>query len=99
MAIDGTWKLTVNSPMGAQEGTLVLATSGNALTGTQSAASGESQQIQDGHVDGDTISWKASITRPMALTLEFSGTVSGDTLQGSVKFGMFGSGGFTGVRA
>jgi hypothetical protein len=99
MAVDGTWKLTVNSPMGAQEGMLELTTSGNRLTGTQSAATGESQPIQDGTIDGNAIRWKASITRPVPLSLEFSGTVSGDTLQGSVKLGMFGSASFTGVRA
>jgi len=99
MAVDGTWKLTVNSPMGAQDSTLVIAATGNTLTGTQNAGSGGGRPIEDGTVDGDTISWKASITRPMPITLEFTGTVSGDTIDGSVKLGMFGTASFTGVRA
>jgi hypothetical protein len=99
MAVDGTWKLTVNTPMGPQEGSLVLSCKGSTLNGTQSAASGESQPIQNGTINGNDIRWTASISRPMPLTLEFAGTVSGDTLEGSVKFGMFGSGTFTGVRA
>jgi hypothetical protein len=99
MAIDGTWKLTVNTPMGTQESTLVLSSAGGALKGTQSAATGEGRAIEDGAVDGNNVRWKASITKPMALTLEFSGTVSGDTMSGQVKLGPFGKQSFSGVRA
>ena len=99
MAVDGTWKLTVNSPMGAQESMLVVAADGGCLTGTQSAGSGEGRPIEAGTVDGNALRWKASITKPMALTLEFSGTVEGDTIKGSVKLGMFGTASFSGVRA
>jgi len=50
-------------------------------------------------VDGNAVTWKASISKPMPLTLEFSGTVDGDTMTGSVKLGMFGTQSFSGVRA
>ena len=99
MSVDGTWKLTVNTPMGAQESTLVISSSGGTLTGTQSAGSGEGKAIDGGTINGNNISWKSSISRPMPMTLEFSGVVSGDSLSGSVKLGMFGSQQFTGVRA
>src|SRR5215831_19762900 len=99
MAVDGTWKLTVNTPMGTQESTLVLASSGAALTGTQAAASGESRPIDGGTVNGNAVSWKTSIAKPMALTLEFNGTVTGDQMSGSVKLGMFGTQSFSGTRA
>src|SRR5215831_5142307 len=99
MAVDGTWKLTVNTPMGAQDSTLVISCSGATLTGTQSAGSGDGRPIDDGKVSGNSISWKASISKPMPMTLEFSGTVQGDKLDGSVKLGMFGTASFTGVRA
>jgi len=99
MAVDGTWKLVVNTPMGAQESTLVISSSGTTLTGTQSAGSGDGRPIDEGTVDGDDISWKASITKPMPMTLEFSGTVDGDKLAGQVKLGMFGNAPFTGTRA
>ena len=52
MAVDGTWKLTVNTPMGTQESTLVIAASGATLTGTQSAGHGEGKPIEDGSVSG-----------------------------------------------
>jgi hypothetical protein len=99
MAVDGTWNLTVNTPMGEQKSTLVVASSGNTLTGTQSAGHGEGKPIEDGEINGNEISWKASITKPMAMTLQFSGTVEGDTINGSVKLGMFGSAKFSGARA
>ena len=99
MAVDGTWKLTVNTPMGAQESTLVVSSSGGSVTGTQSAGSGEGRPIDDLTVKGNEVSWKASISRPMPMTLEFSGTVSGDTMNGTVKLGMFGKQPFSGVRA
>jgi hypothetical protein len=100
MAVDGTWKLVVNTPMGAQESTLVIQSSGGTLTGTQSAGSGGSgRPIDEGTVDGNDITWKASITKPMPMTLEFSGTVDGDKISGSVKLGMFGNAPFSGERA
>jgi hypothetical protein len=98
MAVDGTWKLTVNTPMGPQQSTLTISANGNALTGTQSAGHGDGQPIADGKVSGDNVSWSSSITRPMPMTLAFSGTVNGDTISGSVKLGMFGTQTFTGTR-
>jgi hypothetical protein len=99
MAVDGTWKLTVSTPMGEQNSTLVIASAGATLTGTQSAGHGEGRPIDEGEVHDNEISWKATITKPMTMTLQFSGTVEGDTLSGSVKLGMFGSAKFSGVRA
>jgi hypothetical protein len=99
MSIDGTWNLTLDTPIGKQETTLEAKTAGGALTGTQSGADSGSQPIEDGAVDGDAASWSVAITSPMAMTLEFKGTVDGDTMSGTVKLGMFGEAQFTGVRA
>ena len=98
MSADGTWNTTMNTPMGAQQGTLELATDGNSLTGKLGGPQGEIE-IQDGTVDGDNLSWKADITSPMAMTLEFTATVSGDEISGDVKLGSFGNATFTGTRA
>ena len=99
MAADGTWKLTINTPMGSQESTLVISTAGGTATATQSAGTSDPRPVEDVSVNGDKVSWKASITKPMALTLEFDGTVSGDNMNGTVKLGMFGKQPFSGVRA
>ena len=96
MAIDGKWEITINSPMGTQKAQLELAASGGALTGTQHAQ-GSSQPVSNGKVDGNAVSWSANITSPMPMTLEFSGSVEGDSIKGSVKAGAFGSFPFSGA--
>ena len=97
MSADGDWKTTINSPMGVQEGTLTLKTSGETFTGQMVGRMG-SQDIS-GKVDGNTLTWSASITTPFPMTLEFTVTVDGDKMSGSVKAGSFGSSPLTGVRA
>ena len=97
MSADGTWNTTMNTPMGVQNATLTLATDGGQLTGTMSCPQGE-LELQDGSIDGETLAWKADITTPMAMTLEFSATVDGDEISGSVKLGSFGNASFSGTR-
>jgi len=97
MAIDGKWEIVINSPLGAQKASLELATDGASLTGTQSAAQG-SGPLENGKVDGNSLSWSAKISSPMPMTLDFAGTVDGDKLSGSVKAGSFGSFPFAGNR-
>ena len=98
MSVDGNWNITVQSPMGAQPSSLTLKADGGTLTGTQSAQ-GNTADIANGKVDGDTVTWSNSITTPFPMTLEFNGKVEGDTLNGNVKAGAFGSFPFTGTRA
>ncbi len=98
MSVDGTWNITVHTPMGAQASTVELVSDGSALTGTQSGNEGTSA-IYDGSVDGDTATWKVDITRPMTLTVTFTATVEGDSISGTAKAGMFPKSNFAGSRA
>ena len=98
MSADGTWNTTMNTPMGAQQGTMDLQTDGSTLTGKMSSPQG-TIEVQDGVADGDSLSWKADITTPMAMTLEFTATVDGDSISGNVKLGAFGTASFSGTRA
>ncbi len=98
MAADGNWNLTVSTPMGERQATLSAKTDGKTLKGSQ-MAEGNSAEIFDGTVDGNAVAWKVSITDPMPMTLEFSGTIDGDKLSGSVALGAFGSASFSGKRA
>jgi hypothetical protein len=84
--------------MGAQAVTLTLATSGNVLTGKAVSPQGE-MELTDGTCDGDNLTWKAQLTQPMPITLEFSATVDGDNISGEAKLGSFGSAAFSGTRA
>ena len=98
MSADGTWNTTMNTPMGAQNGTMELKTDGASLSGTLTSPQG-TIELEDGTMDGDALTWKAAITTPMAMTLEFSATVDGDNMSGDVKLGAFGNATFTGTRA
>jgi hypothetical protein len=97
MSADGKWNTTINSPMGVQQGSLDIKTSGDSFTGTMTSQMG-AQDIS-GSVDGDKLSWSTSITSPMPLTLTFNVSVDGDKMTGSVQAGAFGSSPLTGVRA
>jgi hypothetical protein len=97
MAVDGTWNLTMDTPMGERASTLVVKVAGGKLEGTQSAE-GQTAQIFEGRVNGNDVGWKVSITQPMPLTLDFTGTVDGNAMTGSVQLGMFGSSPFRAQR-
>jgi hypothetical protein len=98
MSIDGKWNTVVKSPMGDQKSEVTFKAEGSTLTGT-AVAQGNSQALQDGKIDGNAISWKISITTPMPMTLEFTGTLDGDKMSGNVKAGAFGSFPWSGERA
>lgn len=87
----------MNTPMGDRDATLTLKSAGDTLTGTQ-AAEGDSADIFDGTVKGSDVAWKVKITNPMPLTLEFTGTVTGDAIAGEMGVGMMGSFPFKGTR-
>ncbi len=95
-AADGTWKITINTPMGSQEVTAEIKTNGDTFTGKTSGRMGDSEV--SGKVAGDTLSWSAAITQPMPMTLEFEATVNGDAMTGNVKLGAFGNAPLSGVR-
>ena len=98
MAVDGDWKLVLETPMGPQEARLtVVSTSAETFDGVLNGASG--QQTFVGSIEGNTLIWQTDITNPMPLTLDFNVTVEGDSLTGSAKLGMFGDAPVTGARA
>ena len=97
MTADGNWSLVVATPMGERRGTLSVKTEGAMLKGQMIDAN--STEIFDGAVNGDEICWKVNITDPMPMTLEFTGTINGDDLAGSVVLGGFGTSSFSGKRS
>lgn len=98
MAVNGTWNITIKTPMGEQKGKLTLSQSGDALTGTMASPMG-SVPVENGKVAGDALSWHAKVTSPMPLTLEFAGKMDGANIGGSVKLGAFGSSTWSGTPA
>jgi len=96
--VDGKWNCTVETPMGEQEFVLTIISDGDRFAGSAVGNIG-SKDIQDGSVDGHTVSWTMQISKPMPLTLSCKATAIGDTLEGKVKAGIFGSFPIAGVRA
>ncbi|MET0182955.1 MAG: hypothetical protein ABW199_08735 [Caulobacterales bacterium] len=97
MSADGKWNVTLNTPLGQQNAEITIKSEGANFTGS-AQLQGNTQDIA-GSVDGDTLTWKVSITQPMPLTLDFTAKIAGDDMAGSAKAGAFGSFPLTGKRA
>ena len=98
MAVNGSWNITIKTPMGEQKGKLTLEQSGAALSGSMASPMG-AVPIESGAVDGDMLKWNCKVTSPMPLTLEFSGKLDGANIGGSVKLGAFGTSTWSGTPA
>lgn len=97
MSADGTWKLTMQTPLGDRKATLTLASAGGALTGKLTGEEGNATDIYEGKLDGNKASWKADIKSPMPLTLTFTSTVDGNSIAGNVS-AVVGSWPFSGTK-
>lgn len=99
MAVDGTYNIEVDSPMGKRSGKLILKVDGGSVSGSYTTEMGE-QSFQDGTVSGDDFAFSATMSSPMGeIKLDFKGTVSGDDISGEVQAGSFGTSPFKGTRA
>jgi len=96
--VDGSWNTVTKTPLGDQVAVLTIASAGDSFTGNYAGAMGN-VEIQDGKVDGDKLTFKIDITVPMPMTLTCEATVDGDSLNGTVTAGAFGSFPITGTRA
>ena len=98
MAVDGTYKIEIDTPMGKQEATLTLKTAGDKLSGTMESGFGKTD-FSGGTVKGDAVAWNTEISSPMGnMKLEYSGKISGNDISGQVKAGDFGTSPFKGKR-
>lgn len=100
MSIAGNWKLTLNSPLGAQQADLSLQEVNGIYQGTMGAATGGTPTaVEDLKAEGDNVSFAADADTPVGrLRLAFTGTVTGDTMAGKYRI-PFGEFDFTGTRA
>jgi hypothetical protein len=99
MAIDGTYNITIDTPMGTRPGKLTLKTDAGSLSGSLSAE-GNENAFKDGMVSGNNFTFSTQISTPMGqFTLGFKGTVNGDDISGQVQAGDFGSFPFKGNRS
>ncbi|MFF0793825.1 hypothetical protein [Streptomyces spiralis] len=97
MSVEGTWNLSISTPIGKMNAAVELRDQDGILTGLARGA-GEVVPLSDVALDGDRLTWKQTVTKPMRLNLAFDVTVEGDTLQGTSKAGRLPSSKVTGVR-
>ena len=99
MAVDGTYNVEIDTPMGKQESKLTLKTDGAKLGGSMESPMGK-LEFSGGKVSGDNVSWEMEIDSPMGkINLTYNLKVSGNDISGDVKAGDFGSSPLKGKRA
>ena len=97
MSVAGTYECVTKTPMGDQKSEVTINVDGDTFTGSNVGAMG-SMELENGKVDGNTLTWTMKMTVPMPMTLEGIATVDGDVLTGSVKAGAFGTFPMNGTR-
>ncbi|MEV0486656.1 hypothetical protein AB0I69_39445 [Streptomyces sp. NPDC050508] len=97
MPIEGVWDLTIATPIGRIKPVIELRREGAEFIGIAHGA-GEEVPLRDVLVDGDRITWKQSVTKPLRLNLTFAVTVDSDALTGTSKAGRLPASKVTGRR-
>jgi 4-carboxymuconolactone decarboxylase len=81
---DGTWQLKIYHPAGTQELRLVIAMDEGTLAGTLiNDAAGLSVPVTDGKLDANRLSFTTVMTSPYPVSIDWDGTIDGDTLAGT----------------
>ena len=97
MSFDGTWDVTVQSPMGAKVLRLAVSTADGSVQGTVTADGATAPLVDPVLADGH-LRWSAKLPRPMNVMLDVDLTLAGDALAGTAKAGHMALPGVTGVR-
>ena len=96
MSILGDWDVTIKTPIGSLA-VVYSFTDDGAITGT-ATGKGETVKLHDIVVDGQRITWRQSVTKPIRLNLDFDVVVDGDRLTGYSKAGRLPRSAVSGVR-
>src|SRR3974390_303752 len=101
MTVDGTYDITLDSPIGRQKATLDLITDATGITGTLTGGMG-SLPITGGSVRGNDVHWTMEGTFHAAyahlVLWDCTATVNGESISGTMEIGELGSVGFRGSR-
>lgn len=93
----GTWTITFEGAQGARTNELIVVEADGAFTGSLTGRLGTAP-LPSISVDGSSFSFAFTMTTPAGeLEVTYSGTVSGDTMSGTIETRM-GSVPFNGVR-
>jgi len=95
--ISGSWTLTVESPMGSNESTATFQQNAGALSGKIASDRGETELT--GTINNADIAFSININvQGQALKIDYAGQVTGDAMTGTVKFGDYGEGKWSGKK-
>ncbi len=95
--LDGVYVCVTKTPMGDQKSQFTVKTDGDSFTGSNAGPMG-SLDVQNGKVEGNTLTWTMDMKVPMPMTLNCTATIDGDTLTGSINAGAFGAMAMSGAR-
>ena len=98
MSVAGTYATTVKSPMGDQSGTFTVEDNGDGTFSGSMAGGMGAMDVEEGKIDGNSLTWKMNMTVPMPMTLDCEATIDGDNLTGNVNAGAFGAMPLSGTR-
>ena len=80
---DGNWDFTMSSPFGQVSAKVSLQTDGETLTGEFDLGEGRILEIQEGKVEGNTLSFSITREGMMTMTYVMTASVDGDSVIGS----------------
>ena len=84
MAINGTYELNVQTPLGVLNSKLTLKTEGNTLSGTSEASTGTTEF--SGRINSNEVEWKDRPNTPLGpMDVTFKGKVEGDRISGKAE--------------
>jgi cytochrome P450 len=95
--LEGTWKLVVKGPTGAEATVLVIERANGTLGGNQTGQ-GTTSAVTDVKIDDNKVSWINHVTKPIKVKVQFMGEITGNNMSGKVKVGFIGSFPFTAVK-
>lgn len=87
MSVAGTWDLTISTPIGRISPRMRVTEEGGELSGVVWSEGEEPDELVGLTLEGDLLTWRQAVTRPLRLNLVFALTVDGDRMTGTSKAG------------
>jgi hypothetical protein len=97
MELIGEWDVTIKTPIGSMAVVYTFADDSGVLAGNATGKV-ETVALHEIVVDGQRVTWRQSVTKPIRLNLEFDVVVDGDRFTGHSRAGRLPRSAVTGVQ-